>query len=78
MLKFHDDTQVGVIGLNDIIAEIYSEDREATDETAEEIMKRLEEKRNYIPSSERARKEYAYALLNEYRKYLKDRSDSCR
>jgi Ca2+-binding EF-hand superfamily protein len=78
MLKFFDDTQVGVIGLDDIMAEIYSEGRKATDETAEEIIKRLEAKRNYIPSSERARREYAYVLLKEYRKYLKDRSDSCR
>jgi hypothetical protein len=78
MLKFFDDTQVGVIGLDDIMAEIYSGGRKATDVTAEEIIKRLEAKRNYIPSSERARREYAYALLKEYRKYLKDRSDSCR
>jgi Ca2+-binding EF-hand superfamily protein len=78
MLKFLDDTEVGVIGLDDIMAALHSEGRKATDETAEEIMIRLEAKKNYIPSSERARREYAYALLKEYRKYLKDRSDSCR
>lgn len=78
MLKFPDDTQVGVVGLDAIMEELHFEDRKATDETAEEIIKRLEAKRNYIPSSERARREYAYALLKEYRKYLKDRSDSCR
>jgi hypothetical protein len=60
------------------MAELYSEGRKATDETAEEIIKRLEEKRNYIPSSERARKEYSYVLLKEYRKYVKDRSGSGR
>jgi hypothetical protein len=76
MLKFPDDTQVSVVGLDDIMAELYSEHRNATDETAEEIIKRLEARKNYIPSSERARKEYAYALLKEYRKYLRDRSDS--
>ncbi len=74
MLKFPDDTQVSVIGLDDIMAELCSEDRKATDETAEEIIKRLEAKRNYIPSSKRARREYAHALLREYGKYLKDRS----
>jgi vacuolar-type H+-ATPase subunit H len=74
MLKFPDDTQVAVIGLDDIMAELYYEGRKEADETAEEIIKRLESKRNYIPSSERARREYAYALLREYRKYLKDRS----
>jgi hypothetical protein len=78
MLKFPDDTQVSVTGLDHIMAELYSENREATDETAQEIIKRLESRKNYIPSSERARKEYAYVLLKEYRNYLKDRSDSCR
>ena len=75
MLKFPDDTQVGVIGLDGIMAELYAEGRKATDETAEEIIKRLEEKKNFIPSSERAHKEYVYALLREYRKYVKDSSE---
>jgi Ca2+-binding EF-hand superfamily protein len=74
MLKFFDDTHVGVIGLDDIMAELHAEGRKATDETAEEIIKRLEERKNYIPSSERARKEYAYVLLKEYRKYVEARS----
>jgi Ca2+-binding EF-hand superfamily protein len=78
MLKFFDDTQVGVISLDDIMAELYSEGRKATDETAEEIIKRLEARNNYIPSSERVRKEYAYVLVKEYRKYVKDRSGSRR
>jgi hypothetical protein len=60
------------------MAEVYAEDMQATDKTAEEIMKRLEGKKNYIPGSERVRREYAYALLREYRKYLKDRSGSGR
>jgi hypothetical protein len=73
-LTFPDDTQVGLNGLDCIMAELYTEGMKATDETAEEIIKRLEEEKNYIPESERVRKEYAYALLREYRKYLKDRS----
>ena len=76
MLTFFDDTQVGVISLDDIMAELYSEGRKAIDETAEEIIKRLEARNNYIPSSERVRKEYAYVLVKEYRKYVKDRSGS--
>jgi hypothetical protein len=40
------------------------------EETAEEIINRLEVKKNYIPSSEGVRKEYAYVLLKEYRKYV--------
>lgn len=76
MLSFPDDTQIGVVGLDEIMAELYSKARKATDETAEEIINRLELKRNFIPSSERARKEYSYVLLKEYRKYIKDRSES--
>ena len=76
MLKFFDDTQVAVIGLDDIMAELYAEARKATEETAKEIIERLEARNNYIPPSERARREYAYVLLNEYRAYVKKRSSS--
>jgi hypothetical protein len=69
---------VGLNGLDDVMAELYAEDMKATDEAAELIIKRLEEKKNYIPGSERVRREYAYALLREYRKYVKDRSGSGR
>jgi hypothetical protein len=77
MLTFPDDVKIRVVGLDDILADIYSEGRPADEETAEEIIHRLEDKKNYIPSSERARKEYAYVLLREYREYLartKDKS----
>ena len=69
---------MGLIGLDEIMAELYSEGRKATDETAEAIIKKLEARNNYIPPSERIRKEYAYALLKEYRMYVKERSDSGR
>ncbi len=78
MLKFPDETQVGVIGLDDIMAELHAEGRKATNETAEEIIKRLEVRNNYVPSSDRVRKEYAYVLLNEYRAYVKERSGDTR
>ena len=45
MLKFPDGTQVGLNGLADIMAELFAEGMKATHETAEEIIKRLEEKR---------------------------------
>ncbi len=66
------------MGLDDILSELYAEGRKATDETAEEIINRLEAKKNFIPSTERVRREYAYVLLREYRKYMKDRSGSSR
>lgn len=75
MLKFIDDTQVGLFGLDETFAELYSEGRPADDETVEEIIKRLEAYNNYIPSSERAHKEYAYLLLTEYRKYIREQTD---
>jgi hypothetical protein len=74
MLKFPDDTQVGVIGLDDVMAELFAEGRKANDETAEEIIERLGARKNYIPSSERAHREYVYVLLKEYRSYVKGRS----
>jgi len=36
----------------------------------------LEAKRNYIPSSDRTRKEYTHVLLKEYRKYVEGRADN--
>jgi hypothetical protein len=73
VLNFIDDSQVRVKGLDEIMADLFSEGRQPNDETAEEIMSRLEAEKNYIPSSDRARKEYAYVLLKEYRQYVKDR-----
>jgi hypothetical protein len=78
MLKFPDDTQVGVIGLDDIMAGLYAEGRKPTEEAALEIIGRLEAKNNYIPPSKRVRNEYAYVLLKEYGAYLKARSGSSR
>ncbi len=55
------------------MAELYSEGRHGNQETAEEIISRLE-KKNYIPSSYLTRKEYAYLLLKEYNEYVKGKS----
>ena len=75
MLKFPDGTQIRVTGLNEILADLYSEGRQANQETAEEIINRLEAQGNFIPSSDRTRKEYAYALLKEYKTYVAGRKD---
>jgi capsid portal protein len=76
MLRFPDNTQVRVIGLDEILAVVYSEGRQANKETAEEIIKRLEAQQNYIPSSDLARKEFAYVLLKEYKDYIESRTDN--
>ena len=75
MLTFVDDTQIGVWGLDETMAELHAEGRPPNDETAEEIINRLSTMHNYIPSSERAHREYAYVLLKEYRKYIKSQSE---
>jgi predicted transcriptional regulator len=69
---------IRVRGLNEVLASLYAEGRETNEETAEEIIDRLGAKKNYIPSSDRARKEYAYVLLKEYRTYVKGRTNSNR
>ena len=76
MLKFPDETQIRVNGLNEILADLYSEGRQANQETAEEIIKRLEAQKNFIPSSDRTRKEFAYVLLKEYREYVAGRKNN--
>jgi hypothetical protein len=78
MLKFLDDTQFSLFGLDEILAELYAEGRKANDETAQEIIVRLEGMKNYIPSSESARREYRYVLLREYKAHLKDQADKGR
>lgn len=74
MLKFLDDSQFSVFGLDEIFNELSAEGRPANEETANEIVKRLEDMKNYIPDSEKARREYRYVLLREYRKYVKDQA----
>jgi hypothetical protein len=73
MLRFPDDTRVRVNGLNEIVADLYSEGRQPNKETAEEILDRLEKNNNYIPPS--ARREYKSVLLKEYRDYVASRKD---
>ncbi len=66
------------MGLVDILAELHAEEKNPNEDTAQEIIYRLEEKGNFIPSSDRVRREYAYILLREYGKYVKDRTDRTR
>lgn len=74
MLRFPDNTVVAVKGLDDILAQLFAEDRKADADTAGEIIKRLEEKKNFIPSSVNVRREYAFVLREMYREYIEDRS----
>jgi predicted transcriptional regulator len=78
MLTFLDDTQSSLFGLDEILADLYAEGRKANDETVQEIIARLEAMKNYIPSSDRARREYRYVLLKEYRTYVKKQTENDR
>ncbi len=51
-LRFVDGTQVAVIGLHEIMAELHSVGKKATKETVEEIIAGLEAMGNYIADSE--------------------------
>jgi hypothetical protein len=61
--------------LDEILAELYAEGRQVNQETADEIMNRLEAGKNYIPSSNLTRREYRHLLLKEYREYVDGRAD---
>lgn len=73
MLTFPDGTKAGVMGLNEILAAVYAEGRQANTETAEEIVERLAG-RNYIAPS--SRPIYRDLLMEEYRHYVRNRVDS--
>jgi len=73
MLRFPDKTRVRVNGLDEILADLYSEGKQPNKETTEEILDRLEKSNNYIPPS--ARREYKSILLKEYRNYVAGRKN---
>ena len=73
MLSFPDGTKIRVIGLDEILADLYSEGRLPNKETVEEILDRLEKNNNYIPPS--ARREYKSVLLKEYRDYVAEQKN---
>ena len=72
-MRFPDGIQVRINGLDEIMTELYSEGRPPNQETAKELLDRLEKSNNYIPTS--ARQEYKSVLLKEYREYIKDKKD---
>lgn len=63
-----------MIGLDEIMTELYSEGRQPDKQTAEEILDRLEENKNYIPAS--ARREYGSVILKQYRDYMASRKEN--
>lgn len=72
-LTFPDGTQAGVFGLDEIFAAVYSEGRQVSAHTGEEIVERLAAK-NYVAPSVRQR--YCDLLIEEYAKYAASRMDN--
>ncbi len=70
MLKFPDGTQVRVSGLDEIMEDLYREGKQANQETAEEILDRLEKGGNYIPPS--ARQDYRRIIIKVYEDYISE------
>jgi hypothetical protein len=62
-----------VIGLDDILSDLFSKGRQPNKEIAEEILNRLEKNNNYIPPS--ARREYKSVLLKEYKDFVAGQKD---
>ncbi|MCX5812463.1 MAG: hypothetical protein NT178_07945 [Proteobacteria bacterium] len=82
MLSFPYGTQSGVLGLNEIFANIYNEGREVDVNIAEEITNRLTVKNYIAPSS---RQKYCDPLMTEYKIYAggqaknnEKKCDSCK
>jgi len=75
MLNFPDNTKVSVFGLDDIMADLYAENRKANSETADEIIEGLKDRKNFIPSSPLVHREYAFVLLDVYRKFVQEKSE---
>ncbi|MCK9459399.1 MAG: hypothetical protein M0R80_07150 [Proteobacteria bacterium] len=73
MLQFADGTRVAIKGLGETLAELYAEDRPTNQETAEEILARLEARANFIPPGAAVRREYRYHLLKKYEEYVEYR-----
>ena len=75
MLTFPDGTQVGVMGLDEILADMHAGGRQVGADTAEEIVERLSEN-NYVAPS--FRHEYCEVVLDEYRRFVLSRTDANR
>lgn len=67
MLTFPDGTQSGVVGLDQIFADMYSVGRAVNPEAAEAMVEKLSTMNYIVPS---ARSKYATLLLEEYDKYI--------
>jgi hypothetical protein len=70
MLTFPDGSKTGVIGLDAVMEDLHREGKPANDAVASEITEILE-RYNYFAPSERHI--YKFLLLEEYRRFLKDK-----
>jgi hypothetical protein len=69
-LIFTDGARVAVKGLNEALAELYAEGRPANQETADELLARLEAHGTFVPPDLVVRREYRGELLKKYTEYV--------
>ena len=60
--------KVGIIGLGNVLEEAAQSAKDLDEDGLKDLLLALAEKRNYIPN--KAREDYANALLNEYKKRI--------
>lgn len=70
IITFPDGSKAGVFGLDEIFENLYREVRKPDNETASEIVKRLESKSYIAPT---ARKQYEEAVLKEFKKFYEQK-----
>ncbi|HPU29720.1 MAG TPA: hypothetical protein PLM71_05305 [Syntrophorhabdaceae bacterium] len=60
------------------MADFYTQGKEVNKETLEAFTRTIEEHyKNYIPFSERARKEYAYFVMKIYEEFIASQKKQC-
>ncbi|HEY3277509.1 MAG TPA: hypothetical protein VGJ94_12890 [Syntrophorhabdaceae bacterium] len=65
---------MAVNGLDEIFTHLYNEGRQANEQTAREAIDLLETAKNFIPSSEVVRREYAHVLTKQFREFIERRA----
>ncbi len=70
MITFPDGTKSGIIGLDEIMEDLYRQGKQPSESSAEEILIKAEN-HNYIPSSQRHI--YKHLFMEEYRHFWERR-----
>ena len=72
MLTFPDGSKIGIVGLREVMEDLYRQGKPANAATSSEIIEKLESHNYFAPSE---RNIYKYLLLEEYQRFLEDKSE---